>query len=193
MSFRPEFFTVVHGEDRLIALRIMAVDGTPYNLTGNTEIKAKFRKSDNNILTLTKLASNGVKAKKTYAGVTYTASATGVLGNSISLVFTGIDSITAIVNTWNAANPSNTVTHNSSSPASIPAAGTVTLVDGANDYSSIVIVDAVSGRLSITLRDEDSRMLRLGDRQDFTVELTAGVVIRIVNYPRAISVTRQLV
>jgi hypothetical protein len=48
-----EYRTVIQGEDRVLPLRMTNVDGTPYPLTGVTEISVRFRKSDNTILELT--------------------------------------------------------------------------------------------------------------------------------------------
>lgn len=190
---RPEFITVVQGEDRTIALRITNADGTPFTLTGIIEIKAKFRKADNSLMILTQTLSNGVKAKKVYAAVTYTAAGFGVIGNSIVLTFTGANSITTAISTWNGLNPGNQVTSNATNSATIPAAGTVQLEGGVDAYSSVSIIDANAGRLAITIKDNETQALRLGDRQNFTVEITTASSIRIANFPRALSIVAQSV
>jgi hypothetical protein len=62
-------------------------------------------------------AAIGVKASGSATdfddkSITFTAVNIGVAGNSISLVFDGIDDIDQVVLDWNTANPGNTVSHN---------------------------------------------------------------------------------
>ena len=190
---RPEYVVVVQGEDRSVALRINNNDGTPYNLTGNTDIKARFRKADNTVLQLTKSLSNGAKATAVYQSVIYTAVDEGILGNTIALVFNGTLTIQQVVDAWNVANPTKTLVHNAANSAIRPTAGTVTLTGGVDPYSSITILDAVSGRIAISMSDIHTLNLRVGDRQDFTIILEAGTTTRIANFARALNIVRSLV
>lgn len=72
---------------------------------------------------------DGVKAFNTHFGITYTATYTGVLGNSISLTFNGILTTDEVRAVWNAANPNNTVEHNGLGTEVLPA-GVVNLAGG---------------------------------------------------------------
>lgn len=72
---------------------------------------------------------DGTKAFGTHIGVTYTAQYTGVLGNSISLVFDGIKTTDDVRAVWNAANPNNQVEHNGTG-SEVLAAGTLNLSGG---------------------------------------------------------------
>jgi hypothetical protein len=61
-----------------------------------------------------------VAATATEQTVTFTADNAGVDGNSISLVFDGIEDITTIVDAWNTANPTNTVSHDGTGTDVLP-------------------------------------------------------------------------
>jgi len=50
---------IVHGEDITLALRIKDSKGNPYDLTGVTEVTARFQKTDNTVLSKT-LSSGSV-------------------------------------------------------------------------------------------------------------------------------------
>lgn len=76
-------------------------------------------------------AGAGVKASGTHDSVTYTAVEYGTPGNSITLTFNGSDSILVVLDAWNTANPTNTVT-TTADTSTIPAAGSVTLSGGLN-------------------------------------------------------------
>ncbi len=66
----------------------------------------------------------------------------GDTGNSIALVFDGIDDVTTVVAAWNIANPSNQVTIISGG-ASVPDAGTYPLSGGGS--SALILGEAVGG------------------------------------------------
>jgi hypothetical protein len=63
-------------------------------------------------------------------GVTFTADVAGVIGNTIELVFDGIDDIDTVVNLWNANNPSNTVAFSGGLGTDVLTSATVTLAGG---------------------------------------------------------------
>jgi hypothetical protein len=62
-----------------------------------------------------------------------------VIGNNINLVFSGSNTITAAIATWNAANPSNPATLTSGNGSQVPSAQTITLTGGVE--GSIVATD----------------------------------------------------
>jgi hypothetical protein len=75
----------------------------------------------------------------TSTAVVITANNPGVVGNSVNLVFSGTNTITAAIATWNAANPSNPVTLTSGNGSQTPTTQTVTLTGGVE--GSIVATD----------------------------------------------------
>ena len=52
----PTTEVVYRGEDKTLNIRISNEDGSPLDLTGVTEITAKFKKEDETVLSLTKTA-----------------------------------------------------------------------------------------------------------------------------------------
>ena len=90
---------------------------------------------------------DGTLAEETVGPNTFTAVSRGTIGNSISLVFDGIDDVTTVVNAWNVANPNNMVSFTGSG-ATVPSAQTVNLSGAENnsiwtsdhgDYSPISV------------------------------------------------------
>lgn len=65
--------------------------------------------------------------------VTLTAVVAGSAGNSISLVFTGSDSINLAITNWNTANPSNTVALTAGNGAQVPSNGATAPLTGGID------------------------------------------------------------
>ena len=66
-------------------------------------------------------------ASVVYDTVTFTAVNTGMLSNSITLVFNGTDDLDTVVGAWNTANPGNMVGFTGQAGTYIPTAGTATL------------------------------------------------------------------
>jgi hypothetical protein len=167
--------TIIRGEDRTAPLKIRyKKDQEPYPLTGWTKITVIFEKSDRSKLEKTSGQKPAVKASASYGGVTYTAVTAGPNGNDIELVFNGTDSITTVVNAWNTANPSNTVSHNSSTPSSVPTAGSVKLFGGKSAYYDIEIVNLDAGKFTVHLSETDTKSLKVGPKQSFQVIIDKG-------------------
>jgi hypothetical protein len=91
---------------------------------------------------------DGVAATALHDTVTFTADVPGTDGNSISLVFDGVDDLDTVVNAWNVANPSNTVSFSGQAGTYVPSGATVNLTGGAThttwtdangDYSPIAV------------------------------------------------------
>lgn len=108
---------------------------------------------------------DGVKATATVGPNTFTAVNFGTSGNSISLVFDGIDDVTTVVTAWNSANPTNQVTFTGSG-ATVPSAQTVNLTGGAastvwtsahGDYSPLSVNQF--GQLNVNLASASSSLL----------------------------------
>lgn len=91
-------------------------------------------------LEITMGGSGGTQASATYDEVTYTSTRSDDEGNSVTLTFDGINNITTVVNAWNAANTTNTITHDGTG-TDVPLAGTVTLSGGVNPRRAELPVD----------------------------------------------------
>lgn len=71
-TFKPEFFQVYTGEDRVLPLRVINLDGTPFSLVGVTEIEVRFKKADNGVLSKKYTSASEVtKFTFSYAGSYY--------------------------------------------------------------------------------------------------------------------------
>ena len=71
-------------------------------------------------------AGIGTYASDTYHGIVFTAANTGSIGNSISLIFDGIQTVSTIVTAWNVAHPTNQVSF-SGLGSVVPPSGTANL------------------------------------------------------------------
>lgn len=90
-------------------------------------VGAYVRSSDGTLIT--HHTKGNAFASVVYGGITFTANFAGTAGNSIALVFDGIDTVATVVGAWNAANPSNTVAYTGLGTV-VPAAGTAQLAGG---------------------------------------------------------------
>lgn len=186
---------IVKGEDRVLTLsiKVRKREGDPYDLTGWTKITAEFRKSDNSILALTTDPADGVAASASHTDggsttVTFTADTVGVVGNSISLVFDGIDDVDTVVNAWNTANPGNTVSHDGAGTEVLPAA-TINLQDGVDNVTYVTVLGSVVlGKIQVSLTDTHTNQLRLGKTQSIRVKIDKGTERRIAIFRNSIDV-----
>jgi hypothetical protein len=69
-------------------------------------------------------------------GATYTADIIGTVGNTISLVFDGVDDVDTVTDTWNLSNPANTVAFTGVLGTFVPTVITVTLAGGFDAYDA---------------------------------------------------------
>lgn len=74
----------------------------------------------------------------TSTSVSIVANWSGVAGNSISLAFSGSNSIASAITTWNTAHPTNAVTLTSGDGTQIPSVQTLTLSGGINAGSASI-------------------------------------------------------
>lgn len=170
--------TIIQGEDRIIPLEIIKKDNStvrrPFDITGWTKLTIEFKKSNNETLSINNLPAHGRKSSGVYGGVTYTATNVGVLGDSIVLVFNGIQTIAQVVAAWNLINPANPVGHSSTSPTSVPLAGSVTLSGGLDNYSKVTVSDPVAGKISVNLDNVDTNSLKIGPTQSIKIIIDFG-------------------
>lgn len=121
------------------------------------------------------IRDDGVQASAVSGGATFTAVNYGVSGNSISLVFDGIDDIDTVVAAWNLANPSNQVTFTGVVGTTVLGAQTVTLANGAQ-YTEFT---SDSGDYSGISVDQYGRV-RTSD-EDLLAEIQGGVTVTATN------------
>ena len=82
------------------------------------------------------LAQPIVFATILYGALNFTADTQGYLGNEITLVFDGVADADAVIGVWNAANPTNTVSHDGVG-TEVLAAASVQLENGGSDRLDI--------------------------------------------------------
>lgn len=82
-SFKPEYFQIYLGEDRVLPLRIINIDGTPFSLDGATEIEARFKKSDGGVLS--KRITTGSTPAVTKFTFSLLGSAYNVIGSALAI------------------------------------------------------------------------------------------------------------
>lgn len=170
--------SVIQGEDRVIPLEVIRKDNSsirrPFDITGWTKITIEFKKSNNAILSIDNLPAHGRKSSGVYDEVTYTATNVGVAGDLITLVFDGTLTVAQVVAAWNAANPSNTVSHNSTSPTDVPLASTLVLDGGLDNYSKVTVSDVLLGKISVQLDNVDTNSLKVGPSQSIKIIIDFG-------------------
>lgn len=157
--------TIIKGEDKTLNLYITS-NKKPYDLTGWTNIAFTFKTQYGGTLEKNSTPYN-TKAYALYNGTTFTAVTSGTSGNSISLVFTGTNTIAQAISTWNTANPSNTVTSNSINPQDVFPAGTVNLSHGQSNLIDVVVISEVLGYVQVKLNDYDTVNLLAGRAINF--------------------------
>lgn len=171
-------FIIFKGEDRNIPLDLVRITHSgirrPYKLTGWTKITIQLRQSSGKLLSLDTIPAHGIKSSGVYEDVTYTATNVGVLGDSISLVFDGSDSIATVVSNWNTMNPANTVEHDASDDSVIPSAGTLNLADGLDDYAKVTVLDEAEGKIQVRVDNEDTNSLKNGPSGSITAVIDFG-------------------
>jgi hypothetical protein len=172
-------FKIIQGEDRVIPLDIVRKTNSnvkrPFDLTGWTKIEVQFRKTNGGVLAIDSIPAHGRQSTAVYEEVTYTASNVGVLGDSISLVFNGIDSIQTVIDAWNTSNPANTVTSDASDTAVVPSASTVNLSGGLDNFAKVTVIgDARDGKIQVRLENDDTNSLKVGAGQGVAVVVDFG-------------------
>lgn len=110
----------------------------------------------------------------TSTSVTLTAVTPGAVGNSIVLTFTGSNSISSAVTTWNTANPSNQVALTSGDGTQVPSAGSVQLSGGNTSFNGFFEVLSVPTTSTLTVQNTGPDETSGGG----TINSTATVYLR---------------
>lgn len=167
---------ISRGEDATFKVKLRLKNGDPYDLTGITLASLKFRKQNGGYHTIDSSQTPAKAATGSYGSVTYTAVTAGENGNTITLVFDGVKTIAQVVSDWNTAHGSNTVGHNSSTPTTVPAAGTLVLSGGRDPFYKVeAISPLVLGQLQVKMVEEDTNLLALGKRLTLFVTVDKGI------------------
>ena len=166
---------IIRGEDQSFVLKIRTKDGDdPLDLTTADNVTIEFIKSNRGILSLDLSPMPAVKAKITINTVTIIADTAGVNGNSVILNFNGSDTLDEVVDDWNSNNPLNTIYHDGLGTEIIED-GVWRLEGGYNSYTPVEIFgNPVLGRVKINLTEIQTKVLRLGLNQSFTVSIDYG-------------------
>jgi len=166
--------TIVKGDDRSINLYFVQQDnGRPYDLTGFTNISVFFKTQFGGILEKNN-STYDTAAYASYAGINFTAQTLGTTGNSISLVFDGIQSLQTIVNAWNLANSGNQVSHDAPDGSIVPASATVSLAHGQSGLIDVTVPSAVLGHVVVRVHDFDTVQFLAGRSLSFKVFIDNG-------------------
>jgi hypothetical protein len=167
---------IKRGSDKKFMIKLRHPNGDPYSeLDQSVQVTVKLPKKDGTKISITLDAIAAVKASGTYAEVLYTAVVAGKNGNTIVLPFDGVKTIAQVISDWNTANPANTVGSNAADTSVVPAAGSLTLSGGSDQYNKVAkVAPAVLGKLLITLPNADTAQLRFGNEQALEVLVEFG-------------------
>lgn len=167
---------IFRGQDKSFITRLTnSKNKDPISLAGTTLVQVIFEKEDRTKLVLNNVTKPAIKAQAIAQNITFTAITAGSLGNAISLVFNGVDTVDTIVGAWNMANPSNTVEHNAVEGTTVLTSETVLLFGGYQEYKPVEIHgNEEIGKLLVTLTNSETNLLRAGIGKSFTVVIDKG-------------------
>lgn len=169
---------IAKGEDRVIPVEVIRKGNDsvrrPFDLTGFTKITVEFKKSNNTILSIDDVAAFGRFSTFLYEGVTYTADTIGVVGDTINIIFTGSNTIADAITTWNASNPSNTVSSDAADDTVVPTANNFLLTGGLNNFKKVNVTNDLLGLISVQLDNVDTNSLVTGTSQNIRVIIDFG-------------------
>lgn len=166
---------IKRGSDKSFVIRLRTPEDDPIDLTAITQITVKIPKKDNTKLSINMDLTPASQAKILYQGATFQAVTAGPGGNSIALVFDGLQTVDTVVDAWNLANPSNQVSYSGVAGTLSLAAGTAQLTNGLSSYNKVSkLSPEVLGKIKIQLRDPDTIDLKLGQSVAIEVLLDEG-------------------
>jgi len=168
---------IFRGEDRTLTLRVTrGKDKEPFDLTSATRFAVFFRKESGiDLLEINSDPIPAIVASIVYQTVTYTAVVAGAAGNLIILVFDGVEDIDTVIDTWNTANPTNTVSQDGVG-TTVPTAATIQLKGGEEAITPVQVVgNPVLGKVSVVLNETQTQQLRVANNQDFKMEIDMGL------------------
>jgi hypothetical protein len=166
---------IASGTDRQPLVRLRnPKTGDPLDLTNATKIQFSFNKRDRSKLVVDDTQVPAQKAQGSIDTVTFLADNVGALGNDIILQFNGVDDIDTVVGDWNAANPTNTVSHNGVG-TDVISTQSLRLTDGYDAYLPVEINgDPKLGKVILRLLERDTVLLKRGPQQSFSVTIDFG-------------------
>ena len=161
---------VHRGADSLISIRVTDAKGKPYDLTDYSLITVDLPDQVQGSFSIDSAEIPAETAMADLDNITFTADTEGAIGNSILLVFNGIDDVDTIVANWNTTNPLNTVSHSGVGDEVI-ASQSLDLYGGVDAYSKIVNIDERLGEFDLKLITTDSNRLKVGPNQAMVVHV----------------------
>lgn len=167
--------SIRRNSDATFVIYLNKESGRPYSLENMTTARLKLPLQSGGALTVSNATTPAVAAQIEYFGITFTAVTAGIIGNSITLTFDALLTVDDVVNAWNTANPSNTVSHDGTG-TEVPDAGTATLVNGADEYKKVdVSGNPILGELTVILPEADTAQLRLGTDLNMELVVIKGI------------------
>lgn len=169
-------FKIISGTDKNVVVKLRSTKTSdPIDLTNHTRIAAKFSQRNRTELEIDNATIPATKAKITVSDITFIANTAGADGNLIILQFNGVDDIATVVNDWNTANPSNTVSYSGDDGTTVLDEQTVRLTDGYDAYQPISVEgDPQLGKIRLRLLEKDTNSLMRGQNQTFTIIIDFG-------------------
>lgn len=163
------------GSDKDFIIKIRSKDNNdPVNLTSATKIAITLTKSNRSLLVRDNSLMPAKKAFVDINNVRIIADNAGMNGNSIILLFNGVDNLNTVIADWNSSNPTNTISHNGSGTQVFD--GEYQLEGGADAYYPVTIEgNPLLGKIRVHLSDFDTSSLRLGLNQSLTVTIDFGI------------------
>ena len=165
---------IIRGEDKTVVFKIRERGSNdPINLDGVTNITIKLLQANRQELVLDMVQLPAKKAKIEVQDVKIVADNAGGMGNSIVLVFDGIQDLDTVINEWNNNNPANTVSHNGNGDELFE--GEFRLFGGLESYRAVDIdSDPLLGRVKLTLNELQTIRLRTGNNQSVPITIDWG-------------------
>jgi len=159
--------TIVRGTDKRFVLKLRRPNGDPYiRLPEADKITLEFPKQSGKVV-IDDSTIAAETAECLYEEVTFSAVVAGAAGNDIVLEFDGIKTITAVLNEWNTANPTNTAESDAADESVILTSSQVTLAGGIDSYKKVEGTEPLAvGFVQVILPDTDTEYMRLGLKQD---------------------------
>ena len=114
-------------------------------------------------------------AEATHEGVTFTADEPGFVGEDISLVFNGSDTVTTVVDAWNTANPTNTVDHDGTGSEVLSSATVDLVYSGDDEASSSAVADINQMTFSVAYNSVSEELeWKIGTETVWTINWDGG-------------------
>ena len=213
MAIKQNTATIIQGEDRVIPLQAVKENGDPFDLTGVTQLAVKLPGKDGSILE--KVLNNRknlwcITIRSVAASTAYNVNLNGVLASYTSPANPDLATIrTGIINAINALTGGATASPGQLDDvilveSDVAGAGQDFTLDGATNNllleekesslaaGGVSIATAAAGKYNLDLNDAETRLLAVGEKQDFESIIDKGTERRIAQYIDALTVRESV-